>query len=1284
VDELWADSRAGSHAGRGFHYQDAIATELAIRAWRGELALARMIPEGLEDVSLELDVHPLHLQAKSRRSHRGDFTDSDLADAWRRLAKRAAADRAAHVGLVLERPLGYTDTGLEKTLADVADKQLNRAVAAAVGKIMAPDDFLGRAHVLVMPAAPATAVELLTERLGAPPATCLAHYELLRGQLAQLADENGEPGRSAGNAAALTVADVARLFDDVSESVDPSLVDEALRSGAVELADFRTSIDEPRFYSGVDVVPGHIVAGLPLARDELVGELERGAATRGLALAVGPSGAGKSALIWLTAYVTRHRVRWYRVRRLGADDVAAVVRLVKALRPLGARVGFVVDDLGRDDRVGFDAFVDELRHYPDVAIIGACREEDLFLVGAAASAVQVRPTLDEGLAQRIWQELRDRGETTWSEWREPFAKSEGLLLEYGHLLTEGTRLAETIGAQVERRVREERDLELELLALVATADAYGAELRLERVRHAVTPDDAAIKRALVRLVDEHLISERDGVLGGLHELRSRHIVRAAHAVPPPTAAESVWRVIDLLEPELLQRFVTRVLVEDSVADEHVLDALAARLRRDADAGALAAALQALRLVGFRRTTTEWRRVFDEEGATPTNVELITYFAISGADCSIFPEVTQRTIARVRELEYVDLRPALLTRLDGVAERALAAAPNIAVAAPTLAALSGIGGALTIVVNALAALARDVPLAEVRLLLEAADAADPALAVALADALGGSAALLARLEAEQPWLRKTRLDVDDGGRPIAAAEYAYVAESHQPKAHDAVVELARYLAALAPSAAVAVCRAVDATGDTAGLGGVPLADKMIDRGNLPTRAAVAWNRARARTALAAVAAETATEHALNSREIVVRAARVVRHTGDAWARETLPSNALYQEAVALAEVANSLRPAPVAVEAAGPLDEGEAMLIDPASSLGSAIANQLFVRLFKGESVAPLIPTLFKQLDELATPAYWRLLDEPPLDDIAALRAGLLDIFAVAGERASGDRVSAVALKNARKGGLAAAAQVARKRAAARMQTRATTLVRRLADAGYSARVVGRDGEPESHRWPSDDFLILVDMRSIFAWQREGDGLIERCRPLLDDRVGFYMAPVRNGKIVASFALKVFDNAFPAEEVRDWPDLPLALVDETLYQECAAGLGALVEVSGVIASAQGSEVHDDEGAVVEAASKRAGQTLRYLEDLLVETGDPVVKEVGASFLELADTVEAEAAALAAGRPVERGVAASVVHGFKGDRDDVFATYVGVLSCCIEWDIDPADAWSRFQAAVAEAP
>ncbi|HEX2820280.1 MAG TPA: hypothetical protein VHO07_08970, partial [Streptosporangiaceae bacterium] len=120
LDELWEATRSGSHAGRGFHYQDAVATDLALRAWCGKLPLRRIIPEAIEDLSLEFDTHWLHLQAKSRREHRGQFTLSDLAQVWQKLARSLAADKTAHAGLVLERPLtACAETGLERTLQEV-------------------------------------------------------------------------------------------------------------------------------------------------------------------------------------------------------------------------------------------------------------------------------------------------------------------------------------------------------------------------------------------------------------------------------------------------------------------------------------------------------------------------------------------------------------------------------------------------------------------------------------------------------------------------------------------------------------------------------------------------------------------------------------------------------------------------------------------------------------------------------------------------------------------------------------------------------------------------------------------------------------------------------------------------------------------------------------------------------------------------------------------------------------------------------------------------------------
>ena len=77
----------------------------------------------------------------------------------------------------------------------------------------------------------------------------------------------------------------------------------------------RDPIEEDRFYSGVDVVAGHVVAGLPVERPEAQALLD-GLGCPKTRNRGRPIGSGKSALIWLTAHASRHSIRWYRVRRL--------------------------------------------------------------------------------------------------------------------------------------------------------------------------------------------------------------------------------------------------------------------------------------------------------------------------------------------------------------------------------------------------------------------------------------------------------------------------------------------------------------------------------------------------------------------------------------------------------------------------------------------------------------------------------------------------------------------------------------------------------------------------------------------------------------------------------------------------------------------------------------------------------------------------------------------------------------------------------------------------------
>jgi hypothetical protein len=1264
--DVWDASRSGSHAGRGFRYQDGVATEFAVRSWRGDLDTRVIVPEGMEDVSIERGTGWLHLQAKSRRQHRGQFTLPELTNAWRHLAERLVADPTAKAGLVLERPLPGTESGFDRTLADNASVDVRAAVADAVRDLIQPDDFLARTHVVVMPSPVDTAVALLAEKFGRSPAACVAHEAILRTALGRLADENGV--REAADPAAMSAADVARLLDQVTESTDPSLLDEAVQTGIAELVDFMTPVKDEAFFRGIDVVAGHVVAGLPLPRPE-IDHLVNGLAAHRLAIAVGPSGAGKSALMWQTAFARRHAVRWYRVLRLNDSDVSALVRLVKG--QAGVAVGLVVDDLGRDDRAGFDRLVEQLRDYANAQIVAACREEDLFLVRTANTSVQVRPVLGPELAEQIWRELHEAGETTWPAWREPYEASDGLLLEYGHLLTQGNRLIETVTAQVDQRVREHRDLELDVLTLISTADAFGAEISVRQLVTALPADAAAVRAALTRLIDEHLVHEHDGFLGGLHEVRSLHLMRATHRVPPPILTDTIRQVIHLISGPALQPFLTRLLLDEPVSDDVAIDAVAARLNRSPDLVALASALHALRVVGFHRTAEQWRAIAEQEEAAPTDIATIGLVALSGGDESILPDPASRTVARTRRLDSMDLRAALLPKIRDAVSQALAAASDLPSAVTVLAALGEIGEAAEVNTDALARLAAAASLAEVRTLLEAAYAASSALAATIADGLGGSVVLLERLQQEQPWVRNPRLGVTEDGRPTAEAEYAFVAESAQPNAHEAVVDLARWLAALVPTAQVTACRAVDATGKTAGFMDIPIADKAIDRRNLPNPAAVAWNRARVRAAISVVAALTTTDHAVAAREIVVLSKQVAQETAETFARGGQPTKKLIASAMALVEATNRLRPAPLAVEAAGPLDEGELPMDDPVTSVARMIASNLLLRLFRGERVGPMISQIINQVDKIGGLDAWRFLEDVPTAEITVLRRVLVDLHAVVSERATNGAGAAVVV--AGKKGLSSGAAAARRHAEVRARVVLDRVERSLVAAGFGASVLRREGEPTAHAWPSEELLILVNVASVVDWLLRVQQIADLCRQQLPDHISFLMAPVRGGRVVASYGVKVISNVLPDDSVKTWPDLDL--LDEALGDTVRRGVSGLIEASGIVASVRGDEIHDTEMAAVDAAALRARETCEHL--ATQHEDDQLLREVFGGFTELAQKVEDEASAVRDSRRVKHSVAASIIAGMRGEENELFATMLGLFAACAEWDVDPIDAWTRFE-------
>ena len=132
--------------------------------------------------------------------------------------------------------------------------------------------------------------------------------------------------------------------------------------------------------------------------------------------------------------------------------------------------------------------------------------------------VQLR--LDQVLAARIHGELARREATSAAHWLEAYEQSDGLTLEYTHLLTRGQRLRDVLAEQVRARAREGRDAELAVVAVVAAAHRWGATVPVSGLASALGITEADLSRALRRLIEEHVLRREGDRLAGLHPLRS--------------------------------------------------------------------------------------------------------------------------------------------------------------------------------------------------------------------------------------------------------------------------------------------------------------------------------------------------------------------------------------------------------------------------------------------------------------------------------------------------------------------------------------------------------------------------------------------------------------------------------------------------------------------------------------------------------------------------------------------------------------------------------------------
>lgn len=1081
-----AASRAGSNAGRGFRYQDAVSAWLAVQIWAGQRAPAIVIPEGGDDIELR-GQETRFVQVKSRREHLGNYTAGETVGHIEELWKRSlgSAPQPQLLELVLEREVA----GLSPLDDHPAARLIEGPISSRLAKFSGSSDFLARTSIIVTTSPQEWAISLIVDRLNCAPIAAQMCFADLLVRVGALANDNGRlaPDDYRG----VAISDTETSIRDVLAAIDIDAIERALRDGICEPVDFLTPLNDPNFYLGVDVEPGHIAAGLVAERPRSRSALVEGIEQRRAALIVGPSGAGKSALMWEAANTLRHTVRWFRIRRLSAEDFPSLRQLIRTFRASeDSPLGFIMDDVGRNGPESWGTMLKEAMSMPGVVLLGSVREEDVTLIAERARAAEIRADPDDELAERLWRNLREAEKTNWAGWREPWKMSDGLLLEYVHILTRGQRMHELLADQVAARIADpKRSLELDILRSAAWSGAANAEVDASRLARALSVTEADLSRALQRLIQEHLVrSPAPNAVTGLHQLRSEELLQLTHQTILPSFETSfVWTAASVPATDL-EPLVADTLSARRLPVSAVLDGLIARLESEQDARALASALRGLGSGRVSMGVGEWLDTPEARALPRTQVTNAAMFGVAGIDLSspsIIPKVQAAAdrLSQIKGSPEDDPRRLLMERMSPSVLSVLIETADLASLDEILAALVGMplpAAVRTSLMKAPEGLL-NVNLDLLGSLMGTLSALDREIASDWVAEVGQEA-LFARVEAETAWAGPVTIENADDG-VIVRSDLWYVADSVQKNPRDAVVSLCERTLALCPSADIAVSNAITASGELAGLAQLPLATKRIPRENLPPPSVPQWNRRWGDLISRRVAAPSYSDYLARGVAILDALVPTLEKVFDAHLRGKDALGNLADRLNALNAETEALTPPAVSPLEASGAGSGEA------SSAVTKFQNLLHsasVNLVKRFAILPdqagayigWLSDLIADADTAIVEEPWQLVADSPPPMLSKLKTLLEALRVLAGEAHEREQAPAVTWaargKGARIGNAVRLVSLSAKAAGeTRLAQRKTEIERLAEDAGIVAQFQLRVNAKGILPWPPADVLALL-------------------------------------------------------------------------------------------------------------------------------------------------------------------------------------------------------------------
>ncbi len=1239
-------------------------------------------------------VQPWNIQVKSRRAHSGEFEVYEASDhimkVWEQHTSRDEAD--ARLAVIFERDvkgehLSSSLDGPNATLGRDLPEDSNLLQSL---KTKCNRDGISDSEVEDLLASSTFAVtswdEVTEETLGClraiedlttlPPSSLQHIALLLRVAIGDASNENAST--SYGDRRVLRRTEIVGDIQRFATQIDLDSLEAAIREGVcepLELGDAEMP-DENRFYEGVATQPFHVASGLVVHRPDVTKQIKSGLGQKSTVVISGPSGVGKSAVLW-TIPEEMPKVLWFRVRRLAPEDVSSIIRLARAYNAsVQNPVGFLVDSAGTGEFAGWDRLRSEAGAIPGIHLVATARNEDLPLLGDMAECSTVEIRLDERTAEMIHRGLVERGATAASHWQEAFEDADGLTLEFTHLLTSGVRLRDLIDDQVNQRMVEKRHREINVLALVSTADRWSAEVSTSGIASACDLSDLEMREALDRLRAEHLVVERDGWIGGLHRLRSTAICDSIHDQPPPTLGQSLERVLPLIPTSQLHRFIGALLIDHPEARDIVLRAVNGD---PSDIDRVAAGLQGLRLADFYERAKKWNEVATEHGIQIAARPALFLFAVGeNQPTSSYAPDFRKAYRAIITTAVRDSREDLIDTIgQGRMAQLLLSTSDTTRATRFLVALAGIDSEYIAAVSGdlnrqspLVLGLQEAPLEELAGCLAAVRNVDLDLARAVAEALGGETSLLERISADNPWITHLQIQDSDDGLVGSARFLHFSDELHEDPTKRAHC-IGRTLLRCLPWIGSVDVQALLPGNQELACGDHVLGISSLKREYDHPETEAAWAQARMSIAIGDIS-ESDTTRLQQALPLLNAASELAHDIGTAFVLGRQPPPDVIAQRISELHQGGMALPLPRQLGQVNDPTRSEKHKFELTGNLTELISSLgpfVFERLHQPNQYRALAAYIYDTTinDQIAKAALepWHLIgvDGAP-QSIKRLQTSLGHLATVVRELSYGQ----VTLAKLRESELS------------KTQHRALERVARASQRFSVRRQKSRVKEIESicHRLEcqtkvfdfSDvngltEFRISIEVDSLFGWIDAVGQLADSLSHDHQPGETFLLVPIRRNRPVPMLTMRFTYNLWPEPQSggldklsEAHPDLLAATFDKAQL--------ALQTISGLCCLPEEQQDHQKVQAVADIANSELEVAYGRLCDMLE---DPVVDWLRSMIEGLGMHVQAECE----GTTTELGFAAQVALSLTTDEVTEYSALVWYAKCiALEWEIDPVAA------------